>query len=190
MKKNETLKMKNIKTLLILLSLVSYSTSADACAALTPEATCTANTACQWTAGKCSGDSGNVCSAKTDSENCLKTTYSVTGAQCTFTAATEGCIVEEEEEEDCSGGTTEALCGKITHCEWGDIPATCTGHTTCENVETPTKSTCEGTTFSGDVKCEWTEPACSSKPASNDPTTNNSFYMKVSSLFILLFALL
>ena len=180
--------MKNIKTLLILLSLVSYSTSADTCAALTPEATCTANTACQWTAGKCSGDSGNVCSAKTDSENCLKATYSVTGAKCKFTDATKGCKIKTGS-PNCSGGTTEALCGEIDGCEWGDIAATCTGHTTCDNVASPTKTTCEGTTFSGEVNCEWTEPACSSKPASNDPNTNNSFYMKVSSLFILLFSL-
>ena len=143
--------MKNIKTLLILLSLVSYSTSADTCAALTPEATCTANTACQWTAGKCSGDSGNVCSAKTDSATCKAQTYTVTGEKCKFTAATKGCKVASGE-PDCSGGTTEALCGEIDD-------------------------------------CEWTEPACSSKPASNDPNTDNSFYMKVSSLFILLFAL-
>ena len=180
--------MKNIKTLLILLSLVSYSTSADTCAALTPEATCTANTACQWTAGKCSGDSGNVCSAKTDSSTCKAQTYTVTGEKCKFTAATKGCKVASGE-PDCSGGTTEALCGEIDNCEWGDIAATCTGHDDCEDVSTPTKTTCEAVTFDGDVNCEWTEPACSSKPASNDPNTDNSFYMKVSSLFILLFAL-
>ncbi len=185
--------MKYTKICFILLSLIIYSYCADStCSTLTTESTCTANTACQWNAAKCSGGTGTTCSSKTVEADCEAEEYSGT-LNCEFTAESAGgtCAKAEGKEADCSGGSaSRSACEAIANCEWTPTTAAkCEGHTDCTGVKNPTQTTCEAVTYTGTANCEWGEPACGDKPSTNDPTPSSSFYMKFSCLIGLFFFL-
>ena len=180
-----------MKIILISLFLILYIQCADdACVSLTPESTCTANSACQWNAASCSGDSGTTCSSKTDQATCEAQTYTGT-VKCTFTAAIEGCADPAGVENCSSGAASQSACTALDNdCQWG-VPASCDGHSTCEAVLTPTQTSCEAVTYSGTANCEWKAAGCSTKPTSN-PTTpdgSSSFYVKFSYLVTFFFLL-
>ena len=188
--------MKNFKILLLFISLIIYSNCADDdCAKLTPEATCTANTSCQWNAAKCSGDTGSVCSAKTNKTACEEQTFSGT-VKCKYVAeSTEGECANTTESADCSGKNTKAACTDVTGCAWTPTSAAaCTGDDSCKTVTSPSEANCAAKTYSGSATCEWSDAGCSTKPAetpsSTTPADSFSGYIKFSyfaGLFFFLF---
>jgi len=191
--------MKNLKILLLFISLIIYSNCAeDACAALTPEATCTANTSCQWNAAKCSGDTGSVCSAKTNQTACETQTFTGT-VKCTYQAeSTTGTCVNTTSEPNaatCGNENAKAACNLVSGCSWTPTNAeSCTGDASCGDVATPSESNCAAKTYSGTASCEWSDAVCGTKPAetptTNTPTDSFSGYIKFSyfaGLFFFLF---
>ena len=182
-----------MKIILISLFLILYIQCADdACTSLTPESTCTANSACEWSAASCSGDSGTTCSSKTDQGTCVAQSYTGT-IKCTFTAATEGCV-DPAGVADCSDGeASEEDCTALNNdCAWTPIAATCDGNSACEAVKTPTQTSCEAVTYSGTANCKWNAAGCSTKSTSNPTTTpdgSSSFYVKFSYLVTFFFLL-
>ena len=189
--------MKNLKVILLFISLIIYSNCADdACAELTPEATCTANTSCQWNAAKCSGDTGSVCSAKTNQTACEEQTFTGT-VKCEYEAeiGTCGNTSATPNEATCGALTTNAACTGTTGCSWTQTtPASCTGDNSCKTVTSPSESNCAAKTYSGSATCEWTDAVCGTKPAetpsTNTPTDSFSGYIKFSyfaGLFFFLF---
>ena len=185
--------MKYTKICLILLSLIIYSYCADStCSTLTTESTCTANTACQWNAAKCSGGTGTTCSSQTVEADCEAEEYSGT-INCEFTAESAGgaCAAAASTEAVCTGGSaSRSACEDITNCVWTPTDAAkCEGHADCLAVKNPTQTTCEAVTYSGTANCEWGDAACGDKPSTPDTTTSSSFYMKFSCLIGLFFFL-
>ena len=191
--------MKNFKILLLFISLIIYSNCADDdCAKLTPEATCTANTSCQWNAAKCSGDTGSVCSAKTNQTACEAQTFTGT-VKCKYQAesATGTCANSSEATPvaTCSGKTDKANCTGTTGCGWTPTTAaSCTGDASCGDVATPSEANCAAKTYSGSANCEWSDAICGTKPAetpsSTTPADSLSGYIKFSyfaGLFFFLF---
>lgn len=182
-----------MKIILISLFLILYIQCADdACTSLTPESTCTANSACEWSAASCSGDSGTTCSSKTDQATCEAQSYTGT-IKCTFTAATGECA-DPDDTDDCSDGeaSEEACVALANNCAWTPIAATCTGDNTCTNVQNPTQTSCEAVTYSGSANCEWNAAGCSTKSTTNPTTTpdgSSSFYVKFSYLVTFFFLL-
>ena len=182
-----------MKIILISLFLILYIQCADdACTSLTPESTCTANSACEWSAASCSGDSGTTCSSKTDQATCEAQSYTGT-IKCTFTAATGECA-DPDDTDDCSNGeASEAACTALGNaCAWTPIAATCTGDNACTNVQNPTQTSCEAVTYSGTANCEWNAAGCSTKSTTNPTTTpdgSSSFYVKFSYLVTFFFLL-
>ena len=181
-----------MKIILISLFLILYIQCADdACTSLTPESTCTANSACEWSAASCSGDSGTTCSSKTDQATCEAQSYTGT-IKCTFTAATEGCA-DSNGQLDCTSATTQAACTALNNaCAWGTIAATCTGDNACTNVQNSTQTSCEAVTYSGTANCKWNAAGCSTKSTTNPTTTpdgSSSFYVKFSYLVTFFFLL-
>ena len=186
-------KMKYTKICLILLSFIIYSYCADStCSTLKTESTCTANTACQWNAAKCSGGTGTTCSSKTVEADCEAEEYSGT-INCEFTDESEEgqCAQAEGKTKDCSGGAaSKTACVAISDCAWTPTdPAACEGHADCEKVKNPTQTTCEAVTYSGTANCKWSVAACGDKPSTPEPTPSSSFYMKFSCLIGLFFFL-
>jgi hypothetical protein len=179
-----------MKIILISLFLILYIQCADdACVSLTPESTCTANSACEWSAASCSGDSGTTCSSKTEQAACEGQSYTGT-IKCTFTAATAECV-DPNDVEDCTSATTETACTALNNdCAWTPIAATCDGNSACEAVKTPTQTSCEAVTYSGTANCKWNAAGCSTKSTSNPTTTpedSSSFYVKFSYLITFFF---
>ena len=182
-----------MKIILISLFLILYIQCADdACASLTPESTCTANSACQWNAASCSGDSGTTCSSKTEQAACEGQSYTGT-IKCTFTAATGECADPNDEEDCTDGAASQSACAGLENdCAWTPIAATCTGNSACTQVTTPTQTSCEAVTYSGTANCEWNAAGCSTKPTSNPTNTpdgSSSFYVKFSYLVTFFFLL-
>ena len=191
--------MKNFKILLLFISLIIYSNCADDdCAKLTPEETCTANTSCQWNAAKCSGDTGSVCSAKTNKTACEEQTFSGT-VKCKYQAesATGTCANSSEATPvaTCSGKTDKANCTDTSGCAWTPTTeASCTGDNSCKTLTSPSEANCAAKTYSGSANCEWSDAVCGTKPAetpsSTTPADSLSGYIKFSyfaGLFFFLF---
>lgn len=191
--------MKNFKIILLFISLIIYSNCADdACAKLTPEATCSANTSCQWNAAKCSGDTGSVCSAKSNTNKTaceeqtftgtLKCEYVAEKGTCTNTSATPN-------EATCGALTAKADCTGNSGCSWtSTAAANCTGHADCGTVASPSEANCAAKTYSGSATCKWSDAVCGTKPAetpsSTTPADSLSGYIKFSyfaGLFFFLF---
>jgi len=161
---------KNVLIIISLLLIIIKAQETDACKSLTTKDTCDKGDNCEWTVGKCTGDSGTTCSSVISSTTCPTTTYPAsTPTPCTFTPeSAEGtctkpagadselqCSDEAESKDDCATG-----------CTWTPTtPASCTGHKNCEDVENPTQTTCQQTTFTGTVNCAWdaTAGSCASK---------------------------
>ena len=193
--------MKNFKILLLFISLIIYSNCADDdCAKLTPEETCTANTSCQWNAAKCSGDTGSVCSAKSNTNQTACEAETFTGTvKCRYVEeSTEGTCANTTEEtapSDCSDKNNKAACTNVTGCGWTPTTAaSCTGHASCGDVATPSETNCAAKTYSGSANCEWSDAVCGTKPAETPSTTTPadslSGYIKFSfftGLFFFLF---
>lgn len=191
--------MKNFKILLLFISLIIYSNCADDdCAKLTPEATCTANTSCQWNAAKCSGDTGSVCSAKTNQTACEAETFTGT-VKCKYVEeSTDGACKNTSATPDattCGNENAKAACNNVTGCNWKPTTeASCTGDSTCGDVASPSETNCAAKTYSGSANCEWSDAVCGTKPAetpsSTTPADSLSGYIKFSfftGLFFFLF---
>ena len=191
--------MKNLKILLLFISLIIYSNCADdACAKLTPEATCTANTSCQWNAAKCSGDTGSVCSAKTAEGDCKGQTFTGT-VKCAYEAeSTTGTCANTGDTPDaatCGAKKTKDECTGLSGCAWTPTTAaSCTGDNSCKTVTSPSEANCAAKTYSGSANCEWSDAVCGTKPAetpsSTTPADSLSGYIKFSyfaGLFFFLF---
>ena len=188
--------MKNFKIILLFISLIIYSNCEDdACALLTPEETCTANTSCQWNAAKCSGDTGSVCSAKTNQTACEAETFTGT-VKCKYQAeSTEGTCANTTAEAVCTGKTTKDACTGTANCTWTPTTAeSCTGDNSCKTVTSPSEANCATKTYSGTANCEWSDAVCGTKPAETPSTTTPadslSGYIKFSyftGLFFFLF---
>ena len=191
--------MKNFKILLLFISLIIYSNCADdACAKLTPEATCTANTACQWNAAKCSGDTGSVCSAKSNTNQTACEAETFTGTlKCEYVAEIASCTNTSGSPDlsTCSALTSNAACTGNSGCNWTvTTNSTCTGHASCADVATPSEANCAAKTYSGSANCEWSDAVCGTKPtetpSSTTPADSFSGYIKFSyfaGLFFFLF---
>lgn len=79
------IKFKKMKSLLLIVLLITNTICADDCTSLSTENTCKEKTGCKWKAATCSGDSS--CTSKTTSESvCTGTTYTEQ-LSCTYTAA-------------------------------------------------------------------------------------------------------
>ena len=193
--------MKNFKILLLFISLIIYSNCEDDdCAKLTPEETCTANTSCQWNAAKCSGDTGSVCSAKsnTNQSACEAETFSGT-IKCKYVAesSTGDCTntTETPDAVTCAAKESKAACTGTTGCAWTPTSAAaCTGDDSCKTVTSPSEANCAAKTYSGSANCEWSDAVCGTKPAetpsSTTPADSLSGYIKFSyfaGLFFFLF---
>ena len=193
--------MKNFKILLLFISLIIYSNCEDDdCAKLTPEATCTANTSCQWNAAKCSGDTGSVCSAKSNTNKTACEEQSFTGTvKCKYQAesATGTCANtgEDPDAATCGAKNSKDACVGLSGCAWNPTTnATCTGHADCTDVASPSEANCAAKTYSGSATCEWSDAICGTKPAetpsSTTPADSLSGYIKFSyfaGLFFFLF---
>lgn len=162
---------KNVLIIISLLLIIIKAQETDACKSLTTKDTCDKGDNCEWTVGKCKGDSGTTCSSVISSTTCPTTTYPAsTTTKCTFTAesATGSCAKSKDAtgEPACAAQETKDGCNGETGCTWTPTtPASCTGHTNCQGVQNPTQTTCEQTTFTGTVNCVWDASAgsCASK---------------------------
>jgi len=162
---------KNVLITISLLLIIIKAQETDTCKSLTTEENCNKDENCEWTAGKCKGDSGTTCSSVKSSSACPTTTYPAsTPTQCTFNAESSGgtCSIKEgvTGTPDCSSKNTKDGCTGETDCKWTPTtPASCTGHKNCEDVQNPIQTTCEETTFTDTVKCTWdaTAGSCASK---------------------------
>lgn len=193
--------MKNFKILLLFISLIIYSNCADdACAKLTPEATCTANTSCQWNAAKCSGDTGSVCSAKSNTNKTACEAQTFTGTvKCKYQAesATGTCAnkTSSPDASTCGALDSKTACADNSGCKWNPTDEeSCIGHADCGDVVTPSEANCAAKTYSGSANCEWSDAICGTKPAetpsSTTPADSLSGYIKFSyfaGLFFFLF---
>lgn len=103
------IKFKKMKSLLLIVLLITNTICADDCTSLSTENTCKEKTGCKWKAATCSGDSS--CTSKTTSESVCKDTTYTEKIKCTYTAAVIG-------PGTCSGNT---VCEAVT--ELGDDSA-------------------------------------------------------------------
>ena len=79
------IKFKKMKSLLLIVLLITNTICADDCTSLSTENTCKGKTGCKWTAATCSGH--NTCTSKTTSQSeCTGTTYKEL-IPCTYTPA-------------------------------------------------------------------------------------------------------
>ena len=164
------IKFKKMKSLLLIVLLITNTICADDCTSLSTENTCKEKTGCKWKAATCSGDSS--CTSKTTSESVCKDTTYTEKIKCTYTAAVIGpgtcngdnvCTQVTNLDDDSAcvaqkyGGTpceyTEAVTGE------NPSPATCTGNAVCEAVtELDDNSVCIAT-FYGQTPCTYTAGA-------------------------------
>ena len=188
--------MKNIVLITVSLLLIITKADTDTCTTYTTEATCKEGTKCAWTAtGKCKGDTGATCSAKTKSDECTVTTYSES-KKCTYTeeSTTGTCAKPTQESELTCTGSTKTACTGVTGCVWTPSSvATCTGDSTC-TAAASSKTTCEGTSYSKSSNCAWEAGTCASETNNDNGDGNggdddSSFGLKFSGLIYLLFTL-
>ena len=144
---------------LISVSLIIYTNSED-CSTLNKDTDCNAQSGCQWTTAKCTGDAS--CTSATGSKSdCEDVTYG--GVTCTFNAGTESCTATVDG-TDCKAGTDSEACGEIPNCSWTKGPDTCTGGTSCSGVTSPTLESCNAASVAG-TPCTYTAPGCSGEAA-------------------------
>lgn len=166
---------KNVLITISLLLIIIKAQETDTCKSLTTKENCNKDENCEWTEGKCTGDSGTTCSSVKSSSTCPTTTYiASTTKPCTFTPeSAEGTCTKPEGAADtleCSTtASSKADCAE--GCTWTPTDAaTCTGHANCEAVKSPTESTCQDTTVSTTANCAWdaTVGSCASRTKSDN----------------------
>ena len=161
------IKFKKMKSLLLIVLLITNTICADDCTSLSTENTCKEKTGCKWKAATCSGDSS--CTSKTTSESVCKGTTYTEKIKCTYTAAVIG-------PGTCGGDT---VCTQVTNldddsacvaqkyggnaCEYtpavtgeNPSPATCTGNAVCEAVDELADNTACIATLYGQSTCAYT----------------------------------
>ena len=188
--------MKNIVLITVSLLLIITKADTDTCTTYTTEDACKKGTKCAWKAtGKCKGDTGATCSAKTKSDECTVTTYSES-KKCTYTeeSTTGNCGKEDPAGNAVCTETAKAACNDASGCVWTpDTAASCSGDSTC-TAAVSSKTTCEGTTFSKSNSCVWEVGTCASETnndngGGNGGDDDSSFGLKFSGLIYLLFTL-
>ena len=143
---------------LISISLIIYTNSVD-CSTIETDTDCKAQSGCEWTTAKCTGDAS--CTSATGSKSaCEAVTYGA--VTCTFNPGTPSCTASEVG-ANCEGGTDSTECAKISGCAW-TTPGTCTGGTPCTGVTNPTSESCSAASVAG-TKCTYTAPGCSGEAA-------------------------
>ena len=145
---------------LISISLIIYTNSED-CSTLDTDAKCKAQSGCEWTTAKCTGDAS--CTSATGSkEACEAVTYGA--VTCTINYGTGSCGGTPSGGGDCTAENS-AGCAAIAGCTWtATTDDTCTGGTPCTGVTNPTSSTCSAASVAG-TKCTYTAPGCSGEAA-------------------------
>ena len=147
---------------LISMSLIIYTNSVD-CSTIETDTDCKAQSGCEWTTAKCTGDAS--CTSATGSkEACETVTYGA--VTCTFNYGTGTCGgTPSNVGDDCANGANSATCSAIAGCSWtASTDDTCTGGTPCMGVTNPTSSTCSAASVAG-TKCTYTAPGCSGEAA-------------------------
>ena len=162
------IKFKKMKSLLLIVLLITNTICADDCTSLSTENTCKEKTGCKWKAATCSGDSS--CTSKTTSESVCKGTTYTEKIKCTYTAAVIGpgtcsgdnvceAVTELGDDSACVaqkfGGT------KCTYTEAveGTSAASCAGNEVCEAVTELTDNTACVATLYGQTTCTYTAGA-------------------------------
>ena len=205
-----------MKKLLLTISLISLILCADDCTSKS-ESDCTSDSKCKWTAAKCSGDTGETCSAVKVEATCKQTEYPGAKTPCSFTdAVVEACTGTVK---PCTELDSETKCGYVEGCSWSSTTCGGTGTSTCNDLKDATKcpavgcsytvpvsAKCEGdetctshTTNSGDCTgttftsaggtCTWTAGSCSSSSSGGSGDSGEKF-VNVSKFILAVFALI
>ena len=205
-----------MKKLVLTISLISLILCADDCTSKS-ESDCTSDSKCKWTAAKCSGDTGETCSAVKVEATCKQTQYPGATKACSFTdAVVEACTGTVK---SCAELDDSTKCGYVTGCSWGTgctgtASSTCNDFTNeatkcpavgcsytapvsakCEGDDTCTSHTrdsgdCTGTTFtSAGGTCTWTAGSCSSSSSGGSGDSGEKF-VNVSKFILAVFALI
>ena len=204
-----------MKKLVLTISLISLILCADDCISKS-ESDCTSDSKCKWTAAKCSGDTGETCSAVKVEGTCTQTQYSGATKACSFTAAVEEACTGTI--KSCSQLDTQTKCEYVEGCSWSEscgnthsktcndfkdatkcpavgctytapASAKCEGDGTCTS-HTRDSSDCTGTTFtSAGGTCTWTAGSCSSSSSGGSGDSGEKF-VNVSKFILAVFALI
>jgi hypothetical protein len=105
--------MIKMKKLLLTISLISLILCADDCTSKS-ESDCTSDSKCKWIAAKCSGDTGETCSALKVEATCKQTQYPGGSTPCSFTDAVEEACTGTV--KSCSELDDSTKCGYVDGC--------------------------------------------------------------------------